>query len=337
MSCTSKWRWPRTRRAASRTAANASGSRSSSVSSASSRLRKTSVSSRSSASDRARMSSSNELVGATTASQRRRSFPSPKLRTLFSTTTGTPPRGWPSSGPTGLRVYNFASLPGGGACGRLGRRGCASSTGGSGLVRPGARQRRSRGIARHGLRPVPPAAPRVGRGQPWRSSCTARVVAGRRSGHGPAVAVGEQDEGGGAEQAGVGAEAGRHDPAGGGELHAGVGGEGLVQRLPEGGAGLGEAAADGGNLEVEQVRAGGEGAADRPAGAGQAGGGDLVAGGGRRGEGTAVGVVRVGRLPAFGEGAGNRARARRDRLQAAAAAAGARRAVRLHHQVADVP
>src|SRR5512132_214162 len=99
-SWTSKWRLPRVRTLASRTAAKASASRSSRDWPSASRWRKVSVSWRSSASERCCIAGSNALISGTIAWQRRSSLPSPKLRTLDSTTGRIPPQ---SGGPTFTR------------------------------------------------------------------------------------------------------------------------------------------------------------------------------------------------------------------------------------------
>src|SRR6266511_909948 len=115
-----------------------------------------------------------------------------------------------------------------------------------------------------------------------------------------------------------------------------AGGEGLPQRLPEPVTGLGEAADDGGDLEVQQAGAGGDGDAGGPAGPCQVVGGDRVAGGGGGGEGDAVGGDAGRWTPAGGQGVADGVGARGDRLDTASAAARARRPVGLDDDVAEV-
>src|SRR5688572_15591086 len=86
MTCTSKCRWPRVRRAASRPTANASTRMSSTVSPSASRWRKTSVSWRSSASVILRKSSSTPLTASAMDFSRRRVLPSPARRSFCRTT-----------------------------------------------------------------------------------------------------------------------------------------------------------------------------------------------------------------------------------------------------------
>src|SRR5215211_5514100 len=269
-SCTSKWRLPRVRTLASRTAANASGSRSSRVWPSARRLRKTSVSWRSSASERCCIAGSKALISGTSAWERRSSLPSPKLRTLDSPTGRIPPQ---TGGPTITRRSSVRSQ-----------------------------------------NPI--------------------LVTGRRVGV-PAVAIGHEHEGGRAEQAGRLAQLAGDDPAGGGEREAGVGGEGLLEGLPEGRAGLGEAADDGGHLEVEQAGAGGDRRAHGPTGPGHVAQGDGVPGGGG-GQRDPVGDHPGPGAPALVQGPTGRVGPGRDRLQAAAAAAGADRPVELDHDMAHV-
>ena len=90
---TSKWRWPSTRLAASRTVAKASGIRSSSVSPPASRVRNSSVIARSSSSLMATKSSSMALTAFAIPSSWRRILPSP-MRRILSMMAGTKSGSW---------------------------------------------------------------------------------------------------------------------------------------------------------------------------------------------------------------------------------------------------
>src|ERR1700681_1517665 len=85
MSCTSKWRWPITRPAASRTVAKDSTSRSSRLSPLSIRSRKSTVRWASSSSESDSISGSSSLMRGTSSASRRTFFPSPARRTRVKT------------------------------------------------------------------------------------------------------------------------------------------------------------------------------------------------------------------------------------------------------------